>query len=168
VAFEKHRVSLCLRVLLFGIISAGAALGQRTITCSSDNGGRNFCSADTRRGVELIRQRSGSPCIQGRTWGWDRQGIWVDRGCRADFALGRGGEGYRPGRPGRPVVQTITCSSDNGKRNWCPNPMNGEVRLIRQRSGSPCRRGSTWGTQPGSIWVDRGCRADFEIRTGRR
>ena len=167
VAFKNDQLPLCARVLLFGIVAAGAALAQRTITCSSDDGRRNVCRADTQRGVQLVRQISGSPCVQGRTWGWNERGIWVDRGCRAEFALGRGG-GYRPGRPSqRPVVQTITCSSDNGKRNWCPNPTNGEVRLIRQRSGSPCRRGSTWGTQPGSVWVDRGCRADFEIRSGR-
>lgn len=166
-ASENHPLSLWSRVLVLGIVAAGAGFAQRTITCSSDNGRRNFCPADTQRGVQLIKQRSDSPCIQGRTWGWNDRGIWVDRGCRADFALGRGG-GYRPGRPPqRPVVQTITCSSNNGKRNWCPNPTNGAVRLIRQRSGSPCRRGSTWGTQPGSIWVDRGCRADFEIRSGR-
>lgn len=153
------------RVLLCGMIVAGAVWAQTTITCSSDDGRRNFCPANTQRGVQLIKQRSGSPCVQGRTWGWNEKGIWVDRGCRADFMLGRGG-GYHPGPGQRPVVQTITCSSDNGKRNWCPNPTNGDVRLIKQRSGSPCQRGSTWGTQPGSIWVDRGCRADFEIRSG--
>src|SRR5581483_5865280 len=53
--------------------------------CASDDGRRNYCNADTRGGVRLVRQRSGSPCIEGRTWGYDRNGIWVDRGCRADF-----------------------------------------------------------------------------------
>lgn len=162
--FKKYQLSLCSKVLLCGMVAAGAAFGQRVITCSSDNGRRNFCPADTQRGVQLIKQRSGSPCVQDRTWGWDRRGIWVDRGCRADFALGRRGGGNYPGRP---VVQTITCSSDNGRRNACRIPNNSEVRLIRQRSDSPCRRGSTWGTQPGVVWVDRGCRADFEIRSRR-
>jgi hypothetical protein len=59
------------------------------ITCSSNNGKRNYCSADTRGGVRMVNQRSGSACIQGRTWGFDGRGIWVDHGCRADFALGR-------------------------------------------------------------------------------
>ena len=59
----------------------------QTITCSSDDGGRHYCTADTRRGVQLVNQRSGSPCQQGRTWGYDARGIWVDRGCRADFAI---------------------------------------------------------------------------------
>jgi len=51
--------------------------------------GRNFCNAYTGRGVRLVNQRSGSPCVLGQTWGYNNKGIWVDRGCRADFALGR-------------------------------------------------------------------------------
>lgn len=61
----------------------------RTIVCSSNHGDRVYCDADTRNGVMLVRQISGSPCDQGRTWGYDRRGIWVDRGCRAEFATGR-------------------------------------------------------------------------------
>jgi len=37
-----------------------------------------------------VNQRSGSACVQGRTWGFNRNSIWVDRGCRADFEVGRG------------------------------------------------------------------------------
>ena len=61
----------------------------RMITCSSNHGDRVYCDADTRDGVQLVRQISGSPCRQGSTWGYDRRGIWVDRGCRADFSVGR-------------------------------------------------------------------------------
>jgi hypothetical protein len=61
----------------------------RRVTCASDDGRRHYCRVNTDRGVRLVNQRSGSPCIQGRTWGYDRRGIWVDRGCRADFMLGR-------------------------------------------------------------------------------
>lgn len=48
---------------------------------------RHGCSIDTRDGVLIVRQRSEADCIYGRTWGYDRQGIWVDRGCRADFEV---------------------------------------------------------------------------------
>jgi hypothetical protein len=58
-----------------------------TITCSSDDERRHYCDVDTSRGVRLLKQRSGSPCDQDRTWGYDRRGIWVDRGCRADFEV---------------------------------------------------------------------------------
>jgi len=36
----------------------------------------------------LIRIRSEAPCVFGQTWGFDDRGVWVDRGCRADFAVG--------------------------------------------------------------------------------
>jgi len=26
-------------------------------------------------------------CVFNRTWGYDRDRIWVDRGCRADFEI---------------------------------------------------------------------------------
>lgn len=57
-----------------------------TIICSSDNGQRQYCKADTRRGVRLIRQVRGSGC-QPANWGYDARGVWVDRGCQAEFDL---------------------------------------------------------------------------------
>src|SRR5512147_629427 len=35
--------------------------------------------------------------------------------------------------------------------------------MTRQISGSPCTQGSTWGYDSNQIWVDRGCRAEFEV-----
>lgn len=56
--------------------------------CASDDFDVHGCPADTYLGVRIVRQRSEAPCIYGRTWGYDQRGIWVDRGCRADFAVG--------------------------------------------------------------------------------
>ncbi|HEY3836603.1 MAG TPA: DUF3011 domain-containing protein [Bryobacteraceae bacterium] len=58
-----------------------------TVSCNSDDMRRHYCDADTRGGVRLLKQNSGSPCERDRTWGYDRRGIWVDRGCRADFEV---------------------------------------------------------------------------------
>ena len=63
--------------------------GGNIVTCSSDNGRRRSCPADTSRGVVIAREFGRNRCIQGQTWGTDRNGIWVDRGCSADFRLGR-------------------------------------------------------------------------------
>ncbi len=144
------------------------AQNGRNVTCASDDGKRHLCRVDTSRGVQMTNQRSGSPCIQGQTWGYDRQGIWVDRGCRADFYLGGGGPGYGPGPGGPPPPPgaTVTCSSNNGKRNYCPVNTGRGVQLINQRSGSPCIQGQTWGYDSRGIWVDRGCRADFRVNVG--
>jgi hypothetical protein len=136
--------------------------GGQQITCSSNDGKRNYCTADTRGGVRMVKQRSGSPCIQGQTWGYGGNQIWVDRGCRADFVTGNGGGNWNGGGGGYPGQQ-VTCSSNDGKRNYCNVDTRGGVRLVNQRSGSPCIQGQTWGYNQGAIWVDRGCRADFQV-----
>ena len=69
------------------------------ITCASDDGRRHYCRIDTQGYVRMVSQRSSASCIQGRTWGFDKGGIWVTRGCRADFLVGR--NGHRPPPRGR-------------------------------------------------------------------
>jgi len=140
-----------------------AGRNDQIITCSSEDGGRHYCDVDTRRGILLVRQRSGSPCTEGSTWGYDKRGIWVDRGCRGDFAIE--GRDHGPDEHGGP--DTITCSSEDGRRNYCTADTRGEVQMVRQRSGSPCTEGSTWGYDKRGIWVDRGCRADFVVQRER-
>src|SRR6185312_2840527 len=55
--------------------------------CKSTGYRQNYCPADTRDGVILRRQISGSACVQGRTWGFDRRGVWVTQGCEAEFQV---------------------------------------------------------------------------------
>ncbi|QNI35772.1 DUF3011 domain-containing protein [Edaphobacter albus] len=147
-------------------IKPQAAHGQ-TIYCASDDGGRHYCNANTRGGVQLTNQRSGSACIQGRTWGWDNNGIWVDKGCRAEFTT-RNGNGNGWGNGGgwggnNGSGQTLYCASDDGGRHYCNANTRGGVRLTNQRSGSPCNQGQTWGWDNNGIWVDKGCRAEFTV-----
>ena len=51
------------------------------------DGQRVFCEADTRGGVRLERQLGDSQCEEGSTWGYTEQGVWVDRGCQAEFFI---------------------------------------------------------------------------------
>jgi len=60
-------------------------------------------------------------------------------------------------------VQTVYCESGDNRRHWCREGINARVRLVRQRKGR-CIQGRTWGVDRAGIWVDRGCRADFEVR----
>jgi Protein of unknown function (DUF3011)/Ricin-type beta-trefoil lectin domain-like len=144
----------------FGGAWMGTGGPAQKVTCSSDSGRRVHCNADTSGSVTMVRQISGSPCRQNETWGYDSNGIWVDRGCRAEFEVrprsdtwgGAGSSGNR-----------ITCSSDSGNRVYCNADTSGSVRMVRQISGSPCRQNETWGYDSSGIWVDRGCRAEFEI-----
>ena len=155
-------------LLLLALLGVYCQCQGQTITCSSNDGRRNFCNTDTRGGVRLSRQISGSACVQNQTWGWNNNSVWVDRGCRAEFIVGGGGGGggsnWNPGRPGQGGGgQVITCSSNDGRRNFCNVDTRGGVRLSRQISGSACVQNQTWGWNNNSIWVDRGCRAEFII-----
>jgi Protein of unknown function (DUF3011) len=140
------------------VAQPGYGPGPR-ITCSSNDGRRNWCDIGGQRDARLVRQISGSACIRDNTWGVDRRGLWVDRGCRAEFVAGG-----RPGPPPPPNRQVVNCSSNDGRRNWCDVGGRRDVRLVRQVSGSACIRDNTWGVDRRGIWVDRGCRADFSVR----
>src|ERR1700730_5472711 len=67
----------------------------------------------------------------------------------------------------RSAGQTISCSSDDGKRHYCSANAPGRARLAQQRSESACREGYCWGSDDRGIWVDHGCRADFVIERSR-
>ena len=60
-------------------------------------------------------------------------------------------------------TQTIYCGSEDGRRNTCSVNTRGGVRLLEQKSDARCTEGRTWGFRSNYIWVDRGCRADFEV-----
>lgn len=60
---------------------------DQVVRCESSGKKERYCRANTKRGVELYRQLSKARCRYGSTWGYDRKGIWVDEGCRADFLI---------------------------------------------------------------------------------
>jgi hypothetical protein len=71
-------------------IDASAVPGSaQRISCASEPGNRKLCAADTSRGVGLVRETSGAACVLNRSWGYDREGIWVSDGCSAEFAVAR-------------------------------------------------------------------------------
>jgi hypothetical protein len=103
---------------------------RSAITCSSNNGQRVYCNADTRGGVRLVRQISGSSCQQGSTWGYDSRGIWVDRGCRAEFEIAGRGSGFTNGSGGAP--RTIRAGTTISVRtNETIDVRNSDGRVFR-------------------------------------
>lgn len=158
----RSLVQFSLVVAAFAIFCPRSS--AQTISCSSDDGKRHYCPADTRGGVRLLKQRSDSACNQGYSWGFDRGGVWVDRGCRADFIV----DSYQYRGPAPGSTGTVSCSSDDGHRHYCDaGGGGGRISMVRQRSESPCREGYSWGSDGRGIWVDHGCRADFAVEGGR-
>jgi hypothetical protein len=60
--------------------------GPRRLTCESKSKKRRFCGQHHGR-CRRLEQLSSTPCEEGSTWGWSRNGIWVDGGCRAEFSV---------------------------------------------------------------------------------
>lgn len=67
--------------------------GGQIVYCASDDMRRHTYPINTSGGVRLVEQKSDAACVQGQSWGYDREGIWVDRGCRANFEVGRESRG---------------------------------------------------------------------------
>lgn len=131
------------------------------IRCQSNKGHIERCAADTRGGVQLVRKLSDAACIQGRSWNYDRGGIWVSQGCRADFATS--GRGYGRGNQGGYGYggQQFRCESNDGRIRECAANTRAGVQLVRVLSKAPCIQGTSWGYARNGIWVSRGCRAEF-------
>jgi hypothetical protein len=92
----------------------------------------------------------------------------LSSGCFPVGRYGHGsgsGYGYGGGSYQLASRQTVTCESREGKSEYCPTSLRGEVRLDRQLSDAPWREPATGGTERegGGSWVDRGCRAVFAV-----
>ncbi len=138
-----------------------------TFTCESRDNRRRQCAVSFGRGnrVTVIRNISSQPCVEGDTWGYDGAGVWVDRGCRAEFRViqGSGGNYPGPGPGGGGSAETVRCESRDYKRTFCDVGRVQDVRLRRQISKSQCVEGQTWGYDRRRLWVDQGCGAEFDI-----
>jgi len=62
-----------------------------SVTCESQDERSNFCQVDLGGAgrASLERQLSEARCVEGRTWGSNRAGVWVSQGCRGVFSIDR-------------------------------------------------------------------------------
>ena len=138
--------------------------GSGTVTCESRDDGRRHClvtNIDT-ESVYMERKLSHTNCQRGINWDADRDGVWVDGGCRAVFAFGyRQGGGSTASRPGK--GGSIRCESRDDRRKYCEaaNIDPDSVTMDRKLSQVNCHRDQNWGADSRGIWVDKGCRAEF-------
>lgn len=91
---------------------------------------------------------------------WNNGSNWGGRGGSWDNGNNWGGSG------GSWNGGTVRCESRDGRYRTCNADTRGGVRLIRTLSNTPCRQGRTWGSSPGRIWVNNGCRGEFQTRYG--
>ena len=133
----------CLLALTWGAAAPMAAApappstggADRTITCESHNYRYRYCRVDTDNRVRLERQVSvASRCRFGDTWGYDSRGVWVDRGCQAEFRVGRDGGSGKTGAvvggvaAGALIVAAIAASRshhDDPVESWAVGTFRG-------------------------------------------
>ncbi|WP_449467504.1 DUF3011 domain-containing protein [Stenotrophomonas humi] len=129
-------------------------LGQgRTIRCESNSNRPQVCNTGWRDAV-LVRQLSDTRCTEGRNWGTGNGTIWVNGGCRGEFAQGRGSAGGGNGG-------NIRCESNKNRQQTCRTGWRRDAVLVRQLSDTRCVEGRNWGSNNGTIWVNGGCRGEF-------
>ncbi|MBN2241352.1 MAG: DUF3011 domain-containing protein [Acidobacteria bacterium] len=162
----KISTGLLTSVLILGSIYACA----EEVTCESRGNRRQECTINASGSVRIMRQLSDAPCVEGRTWGYTQNSLWVSDGCRGVFAFDadspdrllsrRGGGGQEP------LPTYARCESIDNRQEECSIDTSGSVRIIRQISDAPCVEGQTWGYFNNSLWVSDGCRAVFVSDTG--
>lgn len=155
------------------------------VRCVSSRSGRHHCRVNSPfREVQFVSRVGDRRCRQGRDWGYDRRGIWVENGCGAMFrvileAQVRDYDRYdrtydrryddRYDRRRADYRDTVSCYSRDYRREVCHIPRSAdEVRLVKRKSNSSCYRGTDWGVGRRGIWVDNGCKAIFAYTTDRR
>jgi hypothetical protein len=138
---------------------SGQDIGQ-VVRCESIDERYRECRTPFRNRAVLHRKLSKGECIEGRSWG-QRQGmVWVNWGCRADFAESR--SGWQGGGGNEYLV---TCSSVSDRYQTCAwNGRYGRPELVKNISKTRCVEGRNWGYRGSSIWVDEGCRGQFAPR----
>ncbi len=129
-----------------------------TIRCESSDNRQKTCPTPWNALSRLVRQLSSTPCVEGRNWSSTHGQVWVNGGCRAEFAPGLGN--------GNGNAQEIRCESSDGRYRQCGTGLYGRARLVRQLSDTACREGTNWGLRGGSLWVDGGCRGVFTVDAG--
>lgn len=178
----SNRILVSVFACLTGAWSLTAAVpvqaqGSRTIRCESNDAKFNRCNMPW-RDAELVKQESKGACIRGQSWGVDRQGLWVDRGCRGLFAEARGGysdrargydrpgsgAGWQPG-PGWDRSIRLQCDSNKSRYQMCRVDLgrHGRAQLVRRLSDARCTEGYSWGWNRAGVWVDHGCRGQFLV-----
>ncbi len=149
------------------VFAAPGRSGNVRITCDSQNYQQQFCPTGVQVvGAWLVEQTSSAPCIQGQTWGFDHDGIWVTQGCAGSFGVQASGSGaYVPPPPVLPVASSLICESRNYQQAFCQSGRRiGYAWLIAQRSNAPCIQGRSWGYDANGIWVNEGCEGEFGFR----
>jgi hypothetical protein len=125
----RTSISWILAVALVAMgIPVAVSADEYTVRCESGRWGKGkYCPADTDGRVRLVREYSRRRCVEWRTWGYDKRGVWVDDGCKAEFRVGKDGGGIGAGGAaaigaiaGAAVIAAILTNKNNDHKDETP------------------------------------------------
>lgn len=147
--------------ILFGgflLAAPASAQGNSRVTCESWQFRPAQCPVPGIVDAQIANVIAGD-CRPGN-WGFDRNGVWVNNGCRAVFSVAsRGNQGGNWGGNNGGSGQFVRCESWQFQPARCAMDTRRGVQIQRVIAGD-CRQGN-WGWDRSNVWVNNGCRADF-------
>lgn len=142
--------------------SWGGGGNVQNFRCESLNGSFNQCRKPSSSPAFLVRNLSNARCTENLNWGQSVNAVWVNGGCRGEFAVRSNGSNGT----GNSWAYSVTCASNNGRYTTCAWDRNrGRPVLIQRLSSARCDEGRDWGYDFNrGLWVSNGCRARFGPR----
>lgn len=129
------------------------------LRCESQFNKTQQCPIEGR--MRMARQLSVTRCVEDQNWGQSRRMLWVTEGCRAEFVADEQGRGRDRDRDDD--GERLVCESYEQKDKECRIRVRHEVRLVKQKSVTPCVEDRNWGWDRRGVWVSDGCRAEFRV-----
>lgn len=105
-----------LMTTILWLLSLTSYAAEEKIRCESNGGQYRHCTVNTNGNeVTVAKQLSSARCIINDSWGYDDRGVWVDKGCRAEFLVSS--STTTDTRTGTRITdnETFSLRSDNGK-----------------------------------------------------
>lgn len=168
-----HRLLLPITTVTLALLLAATTVAAQDddsdhippLRCESQFNKTEQCPIEGR--MRLARQLSVTRCVEDQNWGQSRRMLWVSAGCRAEFVADGQGRGRWPergrGRDRDDDGERLVCESYEQKDRECRIRVRREVRLVKQKSVTPCVEDRNWGWDRRGVWVSDGCRAEFRV-----
>ncbi|XP_005091613.2 lectin ADEL [Aplysia californica] len=111
--------------------------------------------------MTVVDRQSAAQCNLGESFGYQKNNLWVDQGCRADFKVC-----YLPVRSTecqKLRVNSLDYKYAESKVNFAALFLN--MTVEDQQSAASCDLDNNFGfyNQNSTVWVNNGCQADFNV-----
>ncbi|XP_005105195.1 lectin ADEL [Aplysia californica] len=110
--------------------------------------------------MTVVDQQSAAKCNLGESFGYQKATLWVDDGCRADFKVC-----YLASSTECSVIRAESWSYKYSEKKVTGAALFISMAVEDRQSEAGCSLDKSFGfyNQNSTVWVDHGCRADFNV-----